>query len=76
MVAFEINLFLVEVGKVQRYKDLKHKKTRFYTGLKMAKNQVSALYTANKAEYDALYVYIAEIANDGKIMYKGTPKEK
>jgi sulfur transfer complex TusBCD TusB component (DsrH family) len=40
------------------------------------KNQVSDLYTANKAEYDALYEYIAEIANDGKIMYKGTPKAK
>jgi hypothetical protein len=38
------------------------------------KNQVSDLYTTNKAEYDALYGYIAEIANDGKIMYKGTPK--
>ncbi|WP_310559994.1 hypothetical protein [Flavobacterium sp.] len=40
------------------------------------KNKVSDLYTANKAEYDALYDYIAEIANDGKIMYKGTPKAK
>ncbi|WP_310558313.1 hypothetical protein [Flavobacterium sp.] len=40
------------------------------------KNKVSELYTANKAEYDALYDYIAEIANDGKIMYKGTPKAK
>ncbi len=40
------------------------------------KNQVSALYNANKVEYDALYGYIAAIANDGKTMYKGTPREK
>lgn len=40
------------------------------------KNQISVLYNANKVEYDALYGYVSEIANDGKIMYKGTPKEK
>ncbi len=40
------------------------------------KNKVSDLYIVNKAEYDALYDYVAEIANDGKIMYKGTPKAK
>ena len=40
------------------------------------KNQVGILYTANKAEYDKLYGYIASIANDGKVMYKGTPKAK
>lgn len=40
------------------------------------KNQVGALYTANKVEYDKLYGYIASIANDGKVMYKGTPKAK
>ncbi len=39
-------------------------------------NKVSDLYAVNKAEYDALYAYIAEIAADGKIMYKGTPKAK
>lgn len=40
------------------------------------RNQIAALYKANKAEYDALYAYIAEIANDGKIMYAKTPKAK
>ncbi|WP_310560414.1 hypothetical protein [Flavobacterium sp.] len=40
------------------------------------KNQIAGLYTANKAEYDALYDYIAEIAADGKIMYAKTPKAK
>jgi len=40
------------------------------------KNQIGALYTANKAEYDALYAYISEIAADGKIMYAKTPKAK
>ena len=40
------------------------------------KNQVGALYNANKGEYDALYAYISEIAADGKIMYAKTPKAK
>ena len=40
------------------------------------KNQIGALYTENKAEYDALYDYISEIAADGKIMYAKTPKAK
>ena len=40
------------------------------------KNQISVLYNANKVEYDALYAYVSEIANDGKIMYKGTPKAR
>jgi hypothetical protein len=40
------------------------------------KNKVADLYTTHKEEYDALYAYITEIANDGKIMYKGTPKAK
>ena len=40
------------------------------------KNQVSGLYNANKVEYDKLYDFISAIANDGKVMYKGTPKAK
>lgn len=40
------------------------------------KNQIGALYIANKAAYDALYAYISEIAADGKIMYAKTPKAK
>jgi hypothetical protein len=40
------------------------------------KNKVADLYTTHKKEYDALYTFITEIVNDGKIMYKGTPKAK
>lgn len=40
------------------------------------RNQVLGLYNANKGEYDRLYDYVAEIANDGKIMYAKTPKAK
>ena len=30
----------------------------------------------NKAVYDALYDYIADISNEGKIVYKGTSEAK